>query len=677
MSHLFKKIRENKLKQPTQRGFSLASWKKEFDSINQPVSERDVELFKAGIVIFELLEEIRICLRELYQECAPDMTNDEIITAFLSDSNRNTHQILKEKFTRDGLNVSRKTTKNTLNKNEMTFEEVANGSIDGIEKAVSLCIQRKNKGEHLRKGSAPIDKLSFVGKEMGLSQLYGIYEDYWAAILWSNYSFKCISEELKVFQISQPLSDIEVGFEVSHMRIQKLAAQYMSIFDSPSSQLFIEHDNYICFRKSGKRRICEIISLPKADQKIQLLDFLWRCHTKDLSDQFGNQVLSDAKQFGFSVFNLLEVFRVLSILSLQLRSGFPINNEYWTFNKLLHFCPKLPKSDLQKATSKAIGIDFELVRKIFDFLEHTGNPECDLWCHPIVSVNNNLYAVSTGSLTSPNMQRLTEHFLVSLGVDLEGKGLVYEQTVLREINDALTENELFKDYDRAVNRRFKFGKEEEEIDLIFRIGKTILIGEIKSIVTADSPISHYNTVQRLEEAATQIKRKEAFVKNNLDNIFKSLKWKSLGDDSYSILSCIINGGRMHVGFTVSDVPVCDESILSCYFESNKIPLATGVHPETKQLKHYSEILLYKNSIEAEANLSKYLKKPPQIFENKSHFTERTSIIPCLQESSNKIVIKNYIMKGYSIIERLESDQGFPVLKSNGYNEYIANTDLLL
>ena len=88
MSSLFSLIKENKIKTPTQKGFSIKKWNKCWDDIKINACDKDKKIYRAGVVIFGLLEEIRKELNTLYKDRVPNLTNSRLLIAYLSLSNR-------------------------------------------------------------------------------------------------------------------------------------------------------------------------------------------------------------------------------------------------------------------------------------------------------------------------------------------------------------------------------------------------------------------------------------------------------------------------------------------------------------------------------------------------------------------------------------------------------------
>jgi hypothetical protein len=67
---LLESIRKGKIKQPTQNRFDIKKWveeyKKTLDEDN--FEDKDISLFIAGVVIFELLSNVRTELSNLYKK---------------------------------------------------------------------------------------------------------------------------------------------------------------------------------------------------------------------------------------------------------------------------------------------------------------------------------------------------------------------------------------------------------------------------------------------------------------------------------------------------------------------------------------------------------------------------------------------------------------------------------
>lgn len=677
MSPFFEKIKTNSIKTPTQKGFCLKKWKKSWDSIeNYSTSARDTKLYKAGIVIFSLLEEVRKELGILYKEQAPNITNDQIIMAYLSLSNRD-RAIMSNNYSTSNLNIHSSTISNNAAGNEITLQEVSDGAVDGLEKAIFVCKLRINNSQKLVEGTDPITDMEFISKEANLSQLYGMYENYWHAILWNDYELIEYDKVNKVYIVKQPMDKYEVGSYVSQIRKSRLGAQSAVIATTPDIQRFYDKDKYISIVKNGRKKKLVCLSIKNADNEIKAMNSDWRTKSMFLSDSFGVDILENQNKLGFSVNESLEVFRNLILLSITFTNKYPYDDSVFNLKKLSEYCPKVNKIDLHHALKKSTGFKLDKIVKILNFIEYKALKKQDLWCHPIISVPTQQYALSTSALITPVILRVVEHWLVALNIEFQDKGLTYEKLIIDGVNSAIKQNPHILDFNSAVSRRIKLKEAEEEIDLILRIGNVILIGEAKSIVTTDSPISNYRTVETLKYAAVQVKRKIEFVENHLERVFEKLNWEYDPSKEYIFSKCILNSGRMYVGFDIDGIPVCDEKILLKYFSENKIPLASVFDEVTGDPKDLAWVELYNNFDDLKNNLDLYLNNPPQIFENVEHFEYKTISLPYLNEGSYKLLFKRFIPKNLTVNDRIKAVKFFPVKKVENYELEIEKVDFIL
>jgi len=275
-------------------------------------------------------------------------------------------------------------------------------------------------------------------------------------------------------------------------------------------------------------------------------------------------------------------------------------------------------------------------------------------------------------LVTPSITRVVEHWLVALNIDLQDKGPVYESTIVSLLNESVASNPYITDYDKGVSKRLKLKEGEEEIDLLIRIGNVILIGEVKSIVTTDSPISQYRTVNTLKKASLQVKRKLKFVIDNLESVFDILGWPYDKKKRYKFVKCIINSGRMYAGYCIDQVPVCDEKILGKYFSSNEIPLISTFDKKTVGERHLAWYRLYDNFEELQNNIERYLISPPQVNENVDNFEYKSLKVPYINEDSYKLLFSRLVPKSLSaqdILKEKRKNSVFPLeLAEDVYEE---------
>lgn len=672
-------LRKGNIKQPTQLGFKNSQWDREWNNYND-CDERSKNVYDAGKIIYSILSEIRDELIKLYKR-APKITNENLLKLFFSFSNRdrfilNKNASIVYKYKKNIF--SAKLAHNKIN-NDLTLMEIADGCVDGISKAIYSCICRIKKQQEITPGKEPLSVLKFIETEVYLSQIYGACESYWQALVWADFKMIENCNKNKIYSIRREKTEQEISYEISQMRKYRLLAQSNLTSLNPRIVGLFETDKYLSIRKIGGKKSIRPVSISSCiSDTLKQLNTDWRVQEFLLEGFFPQEFISLETNRGFSIKEVLNIFRCLMLLSYQYSDSFPIDDSFKNINKLLMFCPQINKIELTKGLANATDLSFNRVSKILNFIAFDNEPGKDLWCHPIIALNKSNYIILTSALSAPNIIRIVEHWLTQAKIDLGDKGETYEKTVLGQINSALSINTFLSDisdFDYAISKKFKVAGDEEQIDLILRIGNYILIGEAKSIVTSDSPISQYRTLSTLKKAASQIKRKSVFVQNNLKSILKSAGWNYQNDVDYIVISCIINSGRVYAGFKVDDVPVCDEKILSSYFTSNTIPLLSTIR-SNKEF-HLAWYTLYKNFEELKNNLYAYINNPPQIIGGINDFEYNVIKIPYLRENSFKLIYERFVFKDLPATKLLDKKGVFSIEVVDNIDQIIANPNILI
>ena len=374
MSSFKDKVRNENIKQPTHRGFELEVWKEKwYEETNK--SESDTSLFAAGTVIYEILNEIRVSLTELYKT-PPNITNEKLLQTFVAKSNRN-RAILTKMDPSTYKNFHSATTK-TVGGNNITFQEVADNCVDGYQNAIYNCVRRIIKGEALKKTERPASTLEFSAKEARLSELYSAYESYWRSLLWGDFSFKVLDEDEKLYAIVQNRSQQQIDAEYSKIRKQKIAAQStMAAPHVPMIKRFTD-DKYISVKKSGRKQRFSSKRVDQGTIDVKQINSYWRMEELLLEEVFPAVTLKKTIRNGFNVIQILNVFRQLVILSWQLTDKYPDNDGITNAKQLQQFCPRINRLDLTKALTKSTNYSFGTTNRILHFLEYSGEPEQDL-----------------------------------------------------------------------------------------------------------------------------------------------------------------------------------------------------------------------------------------------------------------------------------------------------------
>lgn len=661
-------VRKKTTKWPTQNGFGGNEWLRVWESSSNN-THKDKMLYDAGIIFDRVLSELRNEISALYKT-SPDITTSQRIRAYCGMANRD-RAILNSSSIEKGADLSSLTYNSNKLTNELSFQEIAVGCVDSI-----ACAIRSNLRETKTAASDnnPMDSFSFIRKELCISQLYDFYESYWLALVWGSYDFIKIDSTDDAYEIRQVASELVIAYESSQRRKQKLAVHRMQSIIDCTMLDWLKTMGCVDTQRIGKKRKLVSKTIGQLDHKYQIANATFLAEFTSSQDQLPPRFFdSEFKSCGFTLSEVMAIFRILIILAQISLDRLPQDEGVFSFKKAIEFCPKVNRAELVREIAKASGFYFDKCSKIIDFLTFKGGYDEDLWSHPIIRLDNNEVTFLVAALCEPEIQRCIEHWLTKLNIDMVDKGLSYEKVVLDCINKELKRNPLFVDHELAISRRIKLTDNcEEEIDLIFRFGRVIIVGEVKSIVTTDSAISLHRTHEIILKAAEQAKRKKKFMVENMASVFRMLKWTHNKELDYEVLPLILTSSSICVGLVIDEIPVCDLAILSKYFRDKIVPLVS-----VSEKEHVAWFELYNNFAEAQANIEKYLRKPPQLTLTRDDFRYEANYMPFVSDNSPKIRLMRLLKTPTDIDDCIKRDYSFPVCKSLNFKEKTYDYDAIM
>ena len=669
------KILKDQLAPPTKREFREKKWRKEWDKVKEIATARDLKVFEAGLMIDCLLSEIRAKLGELYKQ-APKTSYEKLMLAYVASSNREIKVALGHAMQNPPANAQGVMIQANPMGNKLSLQEIVHGCVDGLQLAIRMCQKNIDDGKSIKVADEPLDVMTFIHRESYLSQLYAQYEYIWQCVFWSDYEVDELIKEHKVYAVTQPSTAFEFAFENSANRKDRLGSQKLLIASDPMIQKIFLNNHFVKIKRKNKKRVAEVVPVRGSGEQLVTYNTHWQSGKFDLKKYYPQDWFTKDYGHGFCIDEALEVMRCLMLMSNTLLNDLPQDDSAFNVNKLLEFCPTVQAFSLRLALRQATDIDADKISKILDFITATSLPTSDLWCQPLIKTSNNEYAILVSALASPAITRVAERWFVAFGIDLQDKGYTYENTVVALLNEQLAQNEFIGDYNEGVSKRIKLDTGEEEFDLLARIDDMIIIGECKSIVTTDSEISKYRTAEILQHAGEQVNRKTTFIEDNIEQIFERLGWEFDTSKEYTFAKCIVNSSQIFVGHKFNDVPVVDERILKAYFESNSNRLMT-VPTDGGDLKDIAWYQLYTNLRELKDNLLTYFSFPPQLSECEEAFEYSDVKLPYISADSFKIMQRRFLLKPAGMLERMNREHRFPLIKSDDYEEEVARMDMVV
>ncbi len=594
-------------------------------------------------------------------EHIPKCTNEDLVRLHFAYSNLNYKKIDRKLKLNppEVFNMFLRHSFNILGKNtEIPPQDVIDGIIDSIHYAVSFRLANL---DNKNSSGNEVDIFLFLKANIIYSHMYYLFESYWQGILWGSYTLETNKGKLVIKQIE---SEENIAHLVSLNRKMKLEMGD-NLFDFSN----VLKDNKILGCKKNKV-VCKTV---KSLDEIESVTYYSLFHKSEkLKIEFPDKLINDKiSNQDFSISNVLDVFINLVMFSRDVYESLEIENTEYNKN-FINLCPFFKISEISRKLSLVTGLRYNVITQIIDFLTFKYYKD-NLWSEPICILRKNNLTILLSSIVTPNLGRLLDYWLKKAFKDISSKGITYEDNLVDYINLSLENNRKFSDYDKAISETFRINGEEEEIDCIFRFGKIVVVCEAKCIITVDSETSKFNALKAVKKASRQANRKAEFVRNNLEDIFKDSKWIFDSAINYEVLPVISNSNRIFVGTKFSNVPVVDEIILSAFFKSNKKPLLSVDSNE-----HLAWFEVYDNFEEAQSNFELYLEKPPQIALD-SRYIEPISSFPFDGPLNIGVDIEviSLTLKKYELIDVIEAEYPFPIVKSKDYADKINRLNILI
>lgn len=277
----------------------------------------------------------------------------------------------------------------------------------------------------------------------------------------------------------------------------------------------------------------------------------------------------------FAVRDLMKVWLVLDSLASALVRGAP--NKITKPSDLKRLAFEVPEHRVQRAVAAALGTDVEgATRRLAHFTCVPTNLkdafEWGVWHRPLVRQPGcGGVMVLTGVLQSANFMYMLERIFQATGLAarMEGKslGLAYEDGIRKKLSKAVDGNRLLTDAKVAAEAIKRVATTDEEIDCVVRVGRLIVVCEIKCFVRPTDPINRHNYIQKLEAAAEQAERKAAWLGKHLPALKAALHEPDLDLAGLQFLPVVILNNAMGSGLKLGTALVTDAHWLEMILHS--------------------------------------------------------------------------------------------------------------
>src|SRR5262245_35925291 len=248
------------------------------------------------------------------------------------------------------------------------------------------------------------------------------------------------------------------------------------------------------------------------------------------------------------------------------------------------------------------------------------------------------YLPVVGAARAPNMIRSVETWLGKSGLNVAYKGPLFEAHCRTRLRNAFREAPILR---RAgvLGRSIDVGG--DQIDLLFWIGSTIVVGELKARSDAAEAFEFRTTLDDIDTAARQATRKAEAVRLRPDEVRRAIEVEhGVTIDVAHVLPVIVTTLPVWTGLVWDEVPVADILVLQTFIGRPTLSRWVTIDERGRELSTSAEpIVLYTSEDEAEERLWRYLLDPPLFREYWKHLGREDNVLPPLTDGHRPIVAR--------------------------------------
>ncbi|MBX2980926.1 MAG: hypothetical protein KF905_16685 [Flavobacteriales bacterium] len=598
------RCRKGSIKHPARLGFSLDSWRTEFNRCTNNTTE-DRDLFDAGIWFHERFVCLRTISATIDLSCIDRSTFRKVVVAALNYQLHMTRWYLEARAEERG------------------FHDGDLTDVDGFESVI-------NAGRHVLAHKGPFSTtptpirqshLDLVNVLLMLNIQYDNHDALFQKCLWQGWKVtKCHSKD-----VFGPGDDAKEKVRaLAWQRYQwlitsrsRMLRESWKELDGPFKRYHSTYRWEACNVVRGGHWMNFELAHPKdVEERIPLLVEMFAVTQEAMFKPFLVERFPKIPHLDLNL--LSESFAVLASLAHKLREGIKLIP--FVPETVPLFCPLIEREQVNKTVTVSQGVEPDVASSVSQMFTYRGTAYDDLYLKPLVPIADHEYAMVLPPFVIPNTTWLMEHWMKEGGLDPAAKGKEYEKEVRKSLTTAcrLATGEVLPEavvLDKGLN--------EEEVDLIVRIGNKLLVGEIKCLNFPTRPEEVFNYERKLVAGADQALRKADRVRARMNTVMALFQKPFDCSRDVEVVPLVLTNVPLGVGQSFKDVPVTDLLILSNYLNSGQIDAYVELETPEGLLRHKEILTLYVTDREAEDNLQSYLRKPAAFTRNE-RFIKETS-----------------------------------------------------
>jgi len=326
-----------------------------------------------------------------------------------------------------------------------------------------------------------------------------------------------------------------------------------------------------------------------------------------------------------------------------------------SFKEIRQWALLVKREELEDIFTKCLSINSDKCDELISFLTFEARKKKGLWGAPMVQIpGTNKYALAYPVLTIGNNIRRTEIWLEESGYGNDGnksKGIDYEAKLRAKIAKGVLDNKLITLSMCAPNAIKKVGQDGEEIDLLLRFGRYLIVGEIKCFVFPTDPVDHFNYLKKIEGAAQQAVRKSDWLHQNPDVAAHELNMSVKDIGQLELLPMVIVNQGFGSSLVIDGCHITDADFFYNYVSGGSY--GTGAYSSKDSLLIGETTQFYNSEEEAENRLLQMLEAPPVL----TRYLDRTETYISSFPISNgdELHCEKYIIADIKGPERLKAE----------------------
>lgn len=641
-----KRVRNGLVAQPTQKSFNLAIWDNAFSAITRPTTE-DIRLHEAGKWAFLKFESIR---RKLEPVFVTGRSKRDRLSMFVGGANRDCHLLVKLATPVDSeeLLVMEQIIQAKLEQpygfGPARPDEMLLSSVDSLRFPIRMVHSVKELEIETKTSDLEIIERVYISSY--LAQIYSIVEGYWMHALWNGLYIDSTTRDDSDLVLPPNHLDPIVTI-ISDYRRQALMGELLIHFSQEWKYVLTDEQKERFAARFPEVTIVDqasdlrfhVSKKTKPDEEV-MISLLKGAQAE--RGYYAPLVDEPLEKIGaITLRMLLQAWEVLYALSEVLMTTFPTieDSGVYSIEKLLRYAPAIRKKDLVGLVVQWCNVEEDVAQHIVKFFSYGPHRKGELWGHPLVEISDTEVVPLIAPIRYSNIERTFEQWMRDSGFRLTDKGPLFEAYIRKELIESLNRSELLKD--AAVHPSkliLRDGNVEEEIDIVMRVGKTILIGEAKCFLFPSEPIEVARYFDALANAATQVKRKVDFARCNLPRLTDQLGISGSTYEDLAVEPFVVLNQPFGTGFPQGDVPIVDELILKRFFEGKWDRL--GIY-DKGSLETHSALSLYNNEEEAASKISTYLRYPPQLRHYRQNVRPNIQWYPAVEKSERQFAAVHF------------------------------------